>query len=317
MVGQSIACVSLVVRDYDEAIAFFTGCLRFTLVEDKPLGDGKRWVLVAPPGGTGTALLLARAVTPEQASRVGNQTGGRVFLFLHADDFWRDYHEMKSRGVAFIEEPRREEFGTVAVFLDLYGNRWDLVQSQGVSAVRRAPMNMVLRRMADVTDAERAGLAALSQAVYPPEVAAAWSGRHLEWSAPEWGVFVRAVDGTLVCFIGIILRSALDDGVPIRVGGIGGVKTHPAARRKGFAGKAIGRAIEFLREQPDVAFAVLVCEPHLVGYYGRLGWQEFSGRLLVTQRGQPSEFTFNRVMVYPVRGAAPVTGTLDLLGPPW
>lgn len=126
--GQSIRAISLLVRDYDEAIAFFTGCLRFAVVEDTPLGDGKRWVLVAPAGDSGTALLLARAATAEQESRIGNQTGGRVFLFLHTDDFWRDYQEMKSGGVRFTEEPRREAYGTVVVFLDLYGNRWDLVQ---------------------------------------------------------------------------------------------------------------------------------------------------------------------------------------------
>ena len=126
--GQSIRAISLLVRDYDEAIAFFTGCLRFALVEDTPLGDGKRWVLVAPPGDNGAALLLARAASAEQESRIGNQTGGRVFLFLHTDDFWRDYKEMKSRGVRFVEEPRQEVYGTVVVFLDLYGNKWDLVQ---------------------------------------------------------------------------------------------------------------------------------------------------------------------------------------------
>jgi catechol 2,3-dioxygenase-like lactoylglutathione lyase family enzyme len=126
--GQSIASVSLVVRDYDEAIAFFTGFLRFALVEDTALGDGKRWVLVAPPGGTGAALLLARAATPEQVSRVGDQTGGRVFLFLHTDDCWRDYRQMLARRVRFEKEPRQESYGTVAVFLDLYGNRWDLVE---------------------------------------------------------------------------------------------------------------------------------------------------------------------------------------------
>jgi catechol 2,3-dioxygenase-like lactoylglutathione lyase family enzyme len=128
-VGQSIRSISLLVRDYDEAIAYFTGCLRFALVEDTPLGDGKRWVLVAPPGDKGTALLLGRAATAEQESRIGNQTGGRVFLFLHTGDFWRDYHEMKSRGVWFTEEPRREAYGTVVVFRDLYGNKWDLVQT--------------------------------------------------------------------------------------------------------------------------------------------------------------------------------------------
>jgi catechol 2,3-dioxygenase-like lactoylglutathione lyase family enzyme len=124
---QSISAVSLLVRDYDEAIEFFTRCLVFAVVEDTVLSPGKRWVVVRPPGG-GTALLLAKAATPEQAAHVGDQTGGRVFLFLQTDDFWRDCRDMKERGVRFTEEPREEEYGTVAVFLDLYGNRWDLVQ---------------------------------------------------------------------------------------------------------------------------------------------------------------------------------------------
>jgi len=125
---QSIGYVALVVRDYDEAIAFYTKVLRFELIEDKPLGAGKRWVLVAPPGSNGTRLLLARAATPEQESRIGNQTGGRVFLFLHTDDFWRDYGDLKSRGITFRRDPKEESYGTVAVFEDLYGNQWDLLQ---------------------------------------------------------------------------------------------------------------------------------------------------------------------------------------------
>ena len=126
--AQTLAYVALVVRDYDEAIAYFTGALGFTLSEDTDLGQGKRWVLVRPPHSRGTSLLLARAVTREQSSRVGNQTGGRVFLFLHTDDFWSDYQGMKERGVRFRETPREEEDGTVAVFEDLYGNQWDLLQ---------------------------------------------------------------------------------------------------------------------------------------------------------------------------------------------
>ena len=127
-VAHSIAHLALVVRDYDEAIAFFTGALRFSLVEDTPLGGGKRWVVVAPPGSTGASLLLARAVTPEQQSRIGDQTGGRVFLFLETDDFARDFRALSARGVAFEEAPRSEPYGTVAVFTDLYGNRWDLIE---------------------------------------------------------------------------------------------------------------------------------------------------------------------------------------------
>lgn len=126
---QQLAHVALVVRDYDEAIHFYTRQLGFTLAADTPLGGGKRWVLVAPPGGAGgSALLLARADGPEQLSRVGNQTGGRVFLFLTTDDFWRDYRAFQARGVRFLETPREEAYATVVVFADLYGNRWDLLQ---------------------------------------------------------------------------------------------------------------------------------------------------------------------------------------------
>jgi catechol 2,3-dioxygenase-like lactoylglutathione lyase family enzyme len=123
---RSIAHVALVVRDYDEAIAFFTGVLGFDLLEDAQLGGDKRWVLVGPAGG-GTSLLLAKAATPVQVSHVGDQTGGRVFLFLHTDDFRRDHETFTARGVTFIDGPREEAYGTVGVFLDLYGNKWDLI----------------------------------------------------------------------------------------------------------------------------------------------------------------------------------------------
>src|SRR5687768_13394705 len=123
--NRKIGYVALLVRDYVEAIAYYTQCLRFDLIEDSALGGGKRWVVVAPPGPGGTALLLARATTAAQMERIGDQTGGRVFLFLHTDDFWRDYQDMKARGVQFTEEPRQEAFGTAVVFLDLYGNKWD------------------------------------------------------------------------------------------------------------------------------------------------------------------------------------------------
>jgi catechol 2,3-dioxygenase-like lactoylglutathione lyase family enzyme len=136
---QSIVHVALVVRDYDEAIEFYTKKLHFTLVEDtyQPEQD-KRWVVVSPPGSVGTTLLLARASRPEQEAFVGNQSGGRVFLFLDTDDFWRDYHEMISRGIKFVREPKKEEYGTVAVFEDLYGNLWDLLElNEGHPASRR------------------------------------------------------------------------------------------------------------------------------------------------------------------------------------
>jgi catechol 2,3-dioxygenase-like lactoylglutathione lyase family enzyme len=125
---QTLGYVALVVRDYDEAVGFFTESLGFKVIEDTDLGQGKRWVLVGPENFRGTALLLARAATPEQASRIGNQTGGRVFLFLHTDDFWRDYDQMTARGIKFRRAPRDESYGTVAVFEDLYGNLWDLLE---------------------------------------------------------------------------------------------------------------------------------------------------------------------------------------------
>jgi catechol 2,3-dioxygenase-like lactoylglutathione lyase family enzyme len=127
--NQSILHVALVVRDYDEAIAFYCEKLHFTLVEDtyQPEQD-KRWVLVAPPGSSGTTLLLARAATPEQEDFIGRQSGGRVFLFLRTDDFWRDFNAMRASGINFVREPKEASYGTVAVFEDLYGNLWDLIQ---------------------------------------------------------------------------------------------------------------------------------------------------------------------------------------------
>jgi catechol 2,3-dioxygenase-like lactoylglutathione lyase family enzyme len=126
---QTIGYVALVVRDYDEAIDFYVNTLGFTLIEDTFIeAQNKRWVLVAPPGASESRLLLARAVGQEQAARIGDQTGGRVFLFLHTDDFWRDFRRYREKGVVFVREPRQETYGTVAVFADLYGNLWDLLQ---------------------------------------------------------------------------------------------------------------------------------------------------------------------------------------------
>jgi catechol 2,3-dioxygenase-like lactoylglutathione lyase family enzyme len=131
--AQTLGYIALVVHDYDEAIAFFTTKLEFQLIEDTDLGNGKRWVRVRPPGPTGTDLLLASAANPEQVSRIGNQTGGRVFLFLHTDNFWRDYRDFMGRGVKFVRPPSEESYGTVAVFEDLYGNKWDLLQPKADS----------------------------------------------------------------------------------------------------------------------------------------------------------------------------------------
>ena len=126
---QSIVHIALVVKDYDEALEFYTEKLNFDLIEDtyQP-AQNKRWVVIAPPNSTGTTILLAKASKTEQEKFIGNQTGGRVFLFLNTDNFWRDYNEMISKGIEFVREPKKEDYGTVAVFKDLYGNLWDLLE---------------------------------------------------------------------------------------------------------------------------------------------------------------------------------------------
>lgn len=129
---QYIAQFALVVKDYDEAIDFYTQKLNFELIEDTKQSEEKRWVIVKPKGATETEILLAKAANQEQESRVGNQTGGRVFLFLYTDDFWRDYNQMQEKGIKFIREPKEEIYGTVAVFEDLYGNLWDLLEPKNI-----------------------------------------------------------------------------------------------------------------------------------------------------------------------------------------
>src|SRR5262245_9803307 len=158
-----------------------------------------------------------------------------------------------------------------------------------------------LDRVADLSEDDRAALRALSEVVYPPVEWADWPGDRLEWAAAEWCVRIRSEDGELASHIGVLLREASHDVRPVRVGGIGGVKTHPAARRRGYAALGIRRAMQFFHDQGGVAFALLVCEPRLLGYYGHLGWREFAGRLVVTQRGEVGDFTFLRVMVHPVQ----------------
>jgi len=137
---QAIGQIAIVVRDYDEALAFYVAVLGFQVIEDTRVHEqDKRWVVVAPPGLNTARLLLARAVGDEQLSRIGNQTGGRVFLFLYTDDFWRDFHSYKAKGVVFVRGPREESYGMVAVFKDLYGNLWDLLQPRTTDLTRLGP----------------------------------------------------------------------------------------------------------------------------------------------------------------------------------
>ena len=176
---------------------------------------------------------------------------------------------------------------------------------------------VTLDRKADLDAAARALSAALAAAVYPPETLADWPGHHIEWSDVTHCARVFDDAGALVSYAGVLVREGSLDGRPARIGGIGGVKTHPDHRRRGHAALAMGRAVEWFRERGDVDFALLVCEPRLLGTYGRMGWREFTGTLTVLQRGVPEPFTFNRVMTHSVRTEAPAAGVIDLAGPPW
>ena len=135
---QSLVQIALVVKDYDEAIKFYTEKLNFNLLEDTQLTEHKRWVVVQPPGNSGCCLLLARASGDEQLASVGNQTGGRVFLFLHTDDFWRDYNSMVANGIQFVRPPAEQEYGTAAVFEDLYGNLWDFIEPTESNSIHKS-----------------------------------------------------------------------------------------------------------------------------------------------------------------------------------
>jgi aminoglycoside 2'-N-acetyltransferase I len=178
-------------------------------------------------------------------------------------------------------------------------------------------MRWELRRVADLTESEQAALRTLALAVYPPDVSAAWPGRAIEWAAHQWGVIAWGVDGAALCYVGVVLRDARWDYRTVKVGGIGGVKTHPDFRGRGFATAAIRRALDFFREQGDVDFGLLVCEPSLVSFYERHGWRRVLGDLFVTQHQATVPFTFNVAMTTPVRFLEPLTGAIDLLGPPW
>ncbi len=178
-------------------------------------------------------------------------------------------------------------------------------------------MRWELRRVADLTAGEQAAVRTLALAVYPPEVSAAWPGRAIEWAAHQWGVVGRDAEGAALCYVGVVLHDARWNDRAVRVGGIGGVKTHPASRRLGLATTAIRRALDFFHGQGDVHFGLLVCEPGLVPFYERLGWRKFPGDLLVTQKQATVPFTFNLPMTTPLRLQEPLTGSIDLLGPPW
>jgi GNAT superfamily N-acetyltransferase len=178
-------------------------------------------------------------------------------------------------------------------------------------------MRWELRPVAELSAGEQAAVRTLALAVYPPEVSAAWPGRAIEWAAHQWAVVGWDAEGAALCYVGVILRDARWGDRAVRVGGIGGVKTHPASRGWGLATTAIRRAVDFFHGQGDVDFGLLVCEPGLVPFYERQGWRRFPSELLVAQRQATVPFTFNLTMTTPVRLQEPLTGTIDLLGPPW
>ena len=178
------------------------------------------------------------------------------------------------------------------------------------------PERLTLDRVADLSASDREALRALSTAVYPP-TADPWPGAQWQWSSHDFCIRSLDEDGAPLTYVGIVLRDATLDGRPVRVAGIGGVKTHPAARRCGLAGHAMRHAIRYFRERGDVHFGLLACAPHLLAYYGDLGWTPFAGRMLVLRHGEMVEFTFNHVMTHGVLAASPEAGTIDLQGPPW
>jgi GNAT superfamily N-acetyltransferase len=178
-------------------------------------------------------------------------------------------------------------------------------------------MRLELRRAADLTAEEKSALSALTLAVYPAETAAQWPGQAIEWAAPQWSVIGWDATGMAGCHVGVFVREARWNERAVTVGGIGGVKTHPALRGRGFASAAIRRAVGFFHEQGTIDFALLVCAPGLVPFYERLGWRSFAGALLVAQKNATLPFTFNLPMTTPVRLSESIDGTVDLQGPPW
>ena len=178
-------------------------------------------------------------------------------------------------------------------------------------------MRVALKAVAELSPEERAALKALTAAVYPPDVVAASPGRHFSWAPPQYSVLVSTDDGELVSHVGLVVRAGSLDGAPKTIGGIGSVKTHPRAEGRGYASAGLRRAVAALATDHKVAFSLLVCQDHLVPFYGRSGWLIFGGRLLVEQPSGRTVFTINRPMVLPGQHAAPQAGDLDLNGLPW
>lgn len=251
--------------------------------------------LLPPYWGQGFATEASRAVLDYGRTRLGI---GRVIAMVDPAN---------TASIRVVEK-----LGLMPDGQDESAGRWFLKY-----VTPAGPPTVTLDLVADLSEADRAEVRELGLAVYPPGHFDDWPGRHLEWSTPEWCVRVRDASGALATYVGVYVRDATWDGRPVRVGGVGNVKTHPAARGQGFAGLGVRRAVEFFGGRPGVGFALLVCEPELVGFYARLGWREFGGQLLVRQRRLTTEFTLDRVMTHAVETDGPASATLDLCGPPW
>lgn len=173
-----------------------------------------------------------------------------------------------------------------------------------------------LHKLTELTTAQRSALSILSSNVYPPEEIAEWKGRSIEWASSQWCTVCWGSDEQALSYVGAIIRTGMVNDAAVKIGGIGGVKTHTSARRQGLASQAIERVLDFFKEQ-EVDFALLVCEPNLVPLYERMGWQSYAGDVLVTQRGEKGKFTFNLPMTHSVYAPVPTGGVIDLMGPPW
>jgi GNAT superfamily N-acetyltransferase len=178
-------------------------------------------------------------------------------------------------------------------------------------------MRWDVRPAAELSADEKQALRTLTAAVYPPDGDVAWPGRAIEWAAPHWSVIGSDAAGAALCHVGVLVRKARWNERGVHIGGIGGVKTHPAARRQGLATEGMRRAVDFFRQRGDLDFGLLVCEPRLVPFYEGMGWRPFPGKLLVTQGGATVPFTFNLPMTTPLGLQQTLAGTIDLLGPPW
>jgi GNAT superfamily N-acetyltransferase len=258
----------------------------------------------------------------EQWVRIQNYQAAR---WIDLIDLWRAYNFHLLHVAEYMSEEGQRATCQVGgesqiTLAELFGDYVDHLEHHLRKMLGRWDSEAVtweLRRVANLSSDEQSALRTLSLAMYPPETTSTWPGHAIEWASAQWSVIGWDASGEALCHVGIILREALWNQRPVKVGGIGGVKTHPASRKRGFATTAIQRALDFFREQGDVDFALLVCEPALIPFYERVGWRRFPGDLFVTQKQATIPFTFNLPMTVSIRLRESLGGRIDLLGPPW